>query len=531
MFAGILEIAADAIITVDEAQLIMHFNKGAEQIFGYAPDEVIGKPLETLLPERFRAAHPALVRGFGEGLESARRMGHRREIYGLRKSGEEFPAEASISKLKLPTGRTVYSAVLRDVTDRKRAEQDQRFLAEASAILASSLDYEATLAAVPRLAIPRFGSWCALALVTADDKLERIVAPHADPALAETLDAVMTRYPLHWDSPWLAVDVLRTGTPTMVPEVTEDWLNAHTEDAEHERLLRLVGASSLLSIPMIARDQVLGAITIGRGAGSAPFDEGDLALATDLAARSALAIDNARLYRTAQRATQARDVVLGIVSHDLRNPLSAIAMCASALRENPPDAASERLSLADTIYESTEWMQRLIQDLLDVAAIEARQLSLERQPEPAEAIVHRALATFERPASERGLRLRVEQIAPAPPAVHGDAERILQVLANLVSNAVKFTEAGGEIVLAAVPRETEVEFSVRDTGAGIPADDLPHLFDLYWHARRNARSRGSGYGLAIAKGIVEAHGGRIWVESAIGVGSTFRFTVPAAGGA
>ena len=529
MFAAILDIAADAVITVDEAQRIMHFNKGAEQIFGYAPDEVIGQPLEVLLPERFRAAHPALVRGFGAGQETARRMGHRREIYGLRKNGKEFPAEASISKLLLPTGRTVYSAVLRDVTDRKRAEQDQRFLAEASAILAASLDYEATLAAVPQLAIPRFGSWCALALVAPDDSLRRIVAPHSDPSLAAPLEEMMRRYPLHWDSPWLAVDVLRTGTPTMVSTVTDDWLEAHAEDPEHFRLLKQVGTSSLLSIPLIARDQVLGAITIGRAEGSPPFDEADLGLASDIAARAALAIDNARLYQTAQRATQARDVVLGIVSHDLRNPLSAIAMCASALRESPPEAATDRASLADTIYDSAEWMQRLIQDLLDVAAIEARQLSIERQREPVEPIVQRTRATFERPATERGVRLSVE-VLPGTPEVDGDAERILQVLANLVSNAVKFTESGGMVTVVAERSGAGVQFSVRDTGAGVPADDLSHLFNLYWHARRNARSRGSGYGLAIARGIVEAHGGRIWVESVVGEGSTFRFTVPAADG-
>ena len=528
MFASILEIAAEAIITVDEAQRIMHFNQGAEQIFGYAPDEVIGRPLEILLPERFRAAHPGLVRGFGAGQERARRMGHRREIYGLRKSGQEFPAEASISKLELPTGRTVYSAVLRDVTDRKRAEQDQRFLADASAVLASSLDYEATLAAVPRLAIPRFGSWCALALIAPDDTIGRIVAPHADAALAATLDEMMRRYPLHWDSPWLAVDVLRTGMPTMVSAVTDDWLEAHTEDPEQARLLRQVGASSLLSVPLVARDQVLGAITIGRVAGSPPFDDADLALAGDVAARAALAIDNARLYQTAQRATQARDVVLGIVSHDLRNPLSAIAMCASALRESPPESAADRGSLADTIYDSAGWMQRLIQDLLDVAAIEARQLSIERHREPVEPIVQRVKATFERPAEERDIRLVVE-VRPHTPEVHGDAERILQVLANLVSNAVKFTESSGTVSVLAEPAGEDVQFSVRDTGAGIPADDMSHLFDLYWHARRNARSRGSGYGLAIARGIVEAHGGRIWVESAVGKGSTFRFTIPGAG--
>lgn len=526
MFAGILEIAADAIITVDADQRIMHFNKGAEQIFGYEADDVIGEALEILLPERFRATHPALVRGFGAGEETARRMGHRREIYGLRRNGEEFPAEASISKLALPDGRTVYSAVLRDVTDRKRIEQDQRFLAEASTVLASSLDYEATIEAVPRLAVPQLGDWCALALAEPDDTIRRVVAPHADPALQDAFAGMMQRYPLDWDSPWLAVDVMRTGRPAVVTRVTDEWLDGRTVDAEHARLLRVAGLACVMSVPLVARSEVLGAITIARGQGRRPFDDADVALATNLAMRATLHIDSARLYLTAQRATRARDVVLGIVSHDLRNPLSAIAMCARALRESPPEAAADRESLAGTIHDSAEWMQRLIQDLLDVAAIEAGQLSIEQHAEPVDAIMERVRAMFARAADERNIALR-EEIGRELPDVAGDGERIIQVLANLVGNALKFTEAGGAVTLRAEGDDGFVRFAVADTGAGIPPEDLPHLFDLYWHARRNARSRGSGYGLAIAQGIVVAHAGRIWAESEVGKGSTFFFTIPA----
>ena len=526
MFASILAIAADAIITVDEDQRILHFNQGAEHIFLYAADEVIGQPLGMLLPERFRAGHPALVRGFGAGQETARRMGHRREIYGLRKGGEEFPAEASISKLVLPNGRTVYSAVLRDVTDRKRIEQGQRFLAEAGKVLAGSLDYEATLEAVPRLPVPQLGDWCTLVLVEPDNTIRRVVAPHADPRLHPTLTELMDRYPLDWASPWLPVDVMRTRRPSVVATVSNEWLAAHAIDAEHQRLLGLVGMSSVMSVPLLARDEVIGALTVARGALRAPFDDADAALAADLALRATLAIDSARLYQTAQSATRARDVVLGVVSHDLRNPLSAIAMCASALRESPGGPVTHTVELADTIYESTEWMQRLIQDLLDVAAMEAGRLSIERHAESVETIMQRVHATFQGPASARQISLR-DDVGPDVPDVHGDAERILQVLANLVANALKFTEPGGSVLVSAVPRNREVQFSVADTGPGIPAEDIPYLFDLYWHARRTARSRGSGYGLAIARGIVAAHGGRIWAESTLGQGSTFHFTIPA----
>jgi PAS domain S-box-containing protein len=527
MLAQILSIAADAIITVDETQRIMHFNQGAEQIFGWAAAEVVGRSLDVLLPERFRQAHGAHVRQFGAGVETARRMGHRREIFGLRKTGEEFPAEASISKLGLPDGRIVYSAVLRDVTERKRAEQEQRFLAMASAVLAASLEYEETLESVPRLAVPLLGDWCALAVVDPDESIRLIISPHTDPDRERELEQLERRYPHDRHSPWLSTTVLRTGQAELIEDVTDAWLDGRISDRNQQRVLRRLGLGTLLSVPVVAREQMIGALTMVRSDKRKPFDASDLALATDLALRVGLAIDSARLYLTAQRATRARDVVLGVVSHDLRNPLSAIAMCARTLRESEPGTAAGRRELAATIYESTEWMQRMIQDLLDVAAIESGRLSIEPQHERVGAILDHVSATFERPAAERQLLLLVENTSEGL-AIDGDAGRLLQVLANLVGNAMKFTEPGGTITVRAEGWDRTVLFSVTDTGAGIPSEHLSHLFELYWHARRNARSSGSGYGLAIARGIVEAHGGRIWVESVIGEGSTFLFTIPSA---
>jgi signal transduction histidine kinase len=420
----------------------------------------------------------------------------------------------------------VYSAVLRDITERKRVEQEQRFLAQASSTLASSLEVEATLVAVPALAVPVLADWCALAVLEADDTIHRVAAPHADPALASSLEELLRRYPLDWDSPWITVDVLRTGRPELVAHVSDEWLEARVVDAEHHQLLRQLGVDSLVSVPLMARERVIGALTMARTGTRRPFDEGDLAIARDLGLRAALAVDSARLYRAAQRATRERDVVLGVVSHDLRNPLSAIAMCATVLRESPPESAPERRVLADTIHESAEWMQRLMRDLLDVAAIEAGGLSLERREEDVGAIMQRLRSTFEHPAADARLTLGVD-VAPGARTIMADAGRVLQVLANLVGNAVKFTEPGGTVAVRAEPSGHDVRFSVADTGPGIPAEHLPRVFELYWHARHTGRRRGSGYGLAIARGLVEAHGGRIWVESTPGVGSTFFFTVPA----
>jgi signal transduction histidine kinase len=456
-------------------------------------------------------------------------MGHRREIFGRRKNGEEFPAEASIAKLLLPDGRHVYSAVLRDVTERKRADEGQRFLAASSAVLASSLEHEATIATVPTLAVPILADWCALDLAEADGAIRHLEAPHTDPARQAQLVELGRVHALHPDSPWPVIDVLRTGRAEMAEHVTDEWLESHAEGDAHLAALRAVGITSLVVLPLVARDRVLGALTLVRTDGHRAYDAADLALGRDFALRAALAIDSAELYRSAQRATRAREQVLGVVSHDLRNPLSTISMCARALLDGEPVAAEERRSRAATIDESAEWMHRLIRDLLDVAAIEAGRLSIERQPEDAGGIVHRVLTMFERDAAARDIALDA-RVTPGLRRVYADAERVLQVLANLVGNATKFTPAGGRVTVSADSDGDAVVFRVADTGPGIPREHLAHLFELYWHAQRNARSRGSGYGLAIANGIVAAHGGRIWVDSTLGAGSTFSFTIPADAG-
>ena len=528
LFEQILEIAADAIVTIDETQDIVHFNRGAEQMFGYAAAEVLGTPLNRLLPERFRAAHPAYVSGFGHSAETARLMGHRREVYGLRKNGAEFPAEASILKIQRADGRFLYTALVRDVTERKVGEQRQRYLADVSATLAGSLDYESTLASLIRLQVPVLADACVIDVVQESGALRRIAYAPAESPMAAPLATLAAHHAPTWDSPAVVIDVLRTREPALVAEVTDDWLEAHTDTPEEAELRRATGVRSLLIVPLVARDQVLGALTLMRATGER-YVEGDIPLAIDVASRAALALDNARLYRDARHATQARDEVLGIVSHDLRNPLSAIAMCSKALLDG---AAAEpdptRRELATAINESAGWMSRLIQDLLDVSTIEAGRLSVECGIEDVRGILERVVSMFVRMAAERGIELTVA-VDDDVPEIRADGERLIQAIANLVGNAAKFTARGGAIRLCARTRGADVEIDVEDTGAGIAADELPYVFERYWHKARGGSERGSGLGLAIAKGIVEAHGGRIDVRSTVGVGTVFTIIVPREG--
>lgn len=526
-FAGILEIAADSIISVDEQQRILHFNRGAELTFGYAAQDVLGQSLGILLPDRHRETHGAHVRAFGGAPETSRQMGERREIFGRRRDGSEFPAEASISKLGQVGGSRIYTVLLRDVTERKRHEEGQQRLAAAVAALGETLEVDATERSVVQLAIPWLADGALLDVLTGSHELRRVAPETGDPALDAALAAVAA-YPIDLDSPSRVVDVLRRGRTDVVPVVTDEWIEAHSADAEEFARNRAMGMGSLILLPLVAREHVLGVLKLFRRPGRPAYTEADRALAEELALRAAFALDNARLYATARQATHARDHALGVVSHDLRNPISAIGMSARALLATIPPEDPDRRDLVRNIMDSQDLTQRMIRDLLDVASIEMGRLSIERRIEPLGAILAQAVELFGREADDREITLALDPV-DALPLVNGDRERLVQVLANLISNALRHTDRGGRVAVRANVAGDDVIVAVQDTGSGIPASNLPLIFERYWTVRGNAPKGGTGLGLAIARSIVEAHGGRIWAESELGKGSTFRFTLRIAG--
>jgi len=237
---------------------------------------------------------------------------------------------------------------------------------------------------------------------------------------------------------------------------------------------------------------------------------------------------NARLYAEAREATRARDMVFRIVAHDLRNPLTRIGMAATLLGQGWLDDAESRNRQIEIIHRAVHQMDGLIQDLLDVARMQAGQaIPVEPDVVDPAGILAESVESHRALAEERRLRL-VTEVLPELPAVRADRDRLLQVLQNVIGNAIKFTPPGGRITIGARCEASEVVFTVSDTGPGVPPEDLPHLFDAFWQAER-AAAGGAGLGLAIAKGIIEAHNGSIWAENGRDQGATFHFSVPVAG--
>jgi signal transduction histidine kinase len=413
------------------------------------------------------------------------------------------------------------------VEDRLQREEAQHRLAAAVAQLGETLEVGVTERSIVQLALPWLADGAILNVVTGGSALRRLGAVTGDPVHDAAL-AEFASTPLDLDAPARVVDVLRTGRTELVADVDDEWIEAHSASDEEFGRVRALGMRTMLLLPLVAREHVLGVLQVFRIT-PRPYSEGERAIAEEIALRAAFALDNARLYETAQQATSARDHALGVVSHDLRNPISAIGMCARALLQSTPPEETARHELARTIVDSTELTQRMIRDLLDVASIEVGRLSVERRTESVGPILERAVGLFTGDAEDRGVALALEPATETFPAVTGDAERLVQVLANLIGNALRHTRRGGTVGVSARRGDGAVEFSVSDTGGGIPPQSMPLIFERYWTVKGNAPKGGTGLGLTIARGIVEAHGGRIWAESELGVGSTFRFTVPAAG--
>ncbi|MEP6621202.1 MAG: ATP-binding protein [bacterium] len=417
-----------------------------------------------------------------------------------------------------------YSDLARTSEAVREAERRARFLAEAGELLSSTLDAHEVLRELAQLAVPRIAEVCAADLLDGDGALRRIEIAHAlgsvivpatDPATKRAVDAASPAV-IRAMQDRSSQEAFRADTSGIADVARDDALAAE---------LSATGPYTHLVVPLVARDRVLGVLQFLLAA-SRPHAPEDLLFLEDLARRAALAVDNALLYGEAQRATRARDDVLAIVSHDLRNPLNTIQMSASFLLDvlAEPGADVPIIPQLEIIRRATKRANALIQDLLDVSRIDAGTLAVAHAETSAELLLTDAVLEQEPVVLAKGLVFE-HAWTGADVAVAADRSRISQVFSNLVGNAVKFTPAGGTVSLHGERRGGYVVFEITDSGTGIAEEHLPHLFDRFWQATQASRA-GAGLGLFIVKGIVDAHGGQVEIESTPGTGTTFRFTLP-----
>jgi PAS domain S-box-containing protein len=575
-FQALIAASPLAIFALDAQGQVRSWNAAAERLFGWSEREIVEGALPIVLEEEQEALvtlRDQVLRGVSfTDVEGRCRTRDGRLIDVLLSAAPIYRAGST------PAGMM---ALVADVTARKQAEENARrlhreqiarveaeetqqrfaFLAEVGSLLAASLDEATTLDRVARLAVPQLADACLIDLVGAAGRIERVAVAHVDPEQEPLLRQLQPGAGPERSLPEPAARVLESGHPLIIPDVSEKLLGAAPEDAERVQLIRALGIRSYLGAPLVARGHTLGAISFLTAGSGRRYGAADLALAEELAARAAIAIDNARLYAEVQKAGQAKDEFLAMLAHELRNPLAAIANASYVLDRIPPDdPQAERLRA--TIARQTDHLGRLVDDLLDVSRIQRGKIELRKSRVELAPVVRQAVEMVRPLVEGRGHLLAVE-LPGQPVFLDADPTRLEQVLANLLNNAAKYTEPGGRIWLSvqieemgartedgrrqttggrredegtALPTSvlrplSSVCISVRDSGMGIPPDVLPRIFDLFVQADRSLdRAQGGlGIGLTLVHRLVQLHGGSIEARSeGPGRGSEFVIRLPAA---
>ena len=431
--------------------------------------------------------------------------------------------QTSVSPLSDNNGNVIgVVGVGRDITKLHKAEEAQRFLAEASKELTTTLDYETTLQSVAHLAIPYLGDYCIIFALEDRGQIRRVAVAHTDPT-KESLLLELQKYSVNPNSQTPVAEVLRSGKSLLVREVSPSILEAIHYEVEDDRIFRELDPKSFVLVPLIARGRTLGAISFTFSESGRRHEESDLNLANDLAYRAALACDNARLYRKAQEANRIKDEFLAIVSHELRTPLNSILGWATMLRTRKFDETTTARAL-ETIERNARSQSQLIEDLLDVSRMLRGKLSLNFHPVDLVSVIEAATEAV-RPTAQTN-NIELELILPDSSClVYGDFNRLQQILWNLLSNAIKFTPSEGQVKVSlsqvmgegkeelAIPKYAQIQVS--DTGKGISSDFLPYVFDRFRQAdSTTTRSHGGlGLGLAIVRHLVELHKGTVSAAS------------------
>ena len=493
-----------------ESLRFLDVNEAAVRQYGYSREEFLSMDAGRLhAPEALGRLRQVLASG---GAELA-------ALRHLRRDGSLIDVEISTGDVQY-SGRPAVLVTVLDVTERKKADDRLRFLETAGRVLGALFEYEDRLESTARLAVPALADFCTIDVLREDGRLARAKAVHADPS-KEPLLAVEPYHPAPAES-GDGVAAALGGQAGLLEHASDEALRTGG-DAPPASL----GVRAVMRVPLAARGRMLGIMTLASTDPARRFTPEDLSLAAELAGRAALLLDNSRLFREAQEATCAREEILAVVSHELRNPLHAIVVLVDTLLQwLPSDSfrARERRQL-ESIHQVSRQMARLVQDLLDVTRIEGGHFSIRPGEEEVGSVLEESLESLLPVAEGEGVQLQV-QAGEGLPAAHADRQRIAQVLVNLVSNALRVTPRGGVVTVGVESSGSDLLFRVSDTGPGIPEDHLPRLFQRFWRPA-GATGLGAGLGLTIARGIVEAHGGRIWVETSP-QGSTFWFTVPAA---
>ncbi|WP_448267973.1 ATP-binding protein [Nostoc sp. DSM 114159] len=541
-YQELFDFAPDGYLVTDTFGIILEANRAATVQLNVLQRFLIGKPLLTFIAQ---SDHQA----FFNYLTQLRQLDRGGEWEVCLQPREKicFDVALTVVTVRNEKGEPVALRwLMRDISQRKHlelqrqqlfaneqaariaaeaAEKRSNFLAEASSVLASSLDYRTTLRSVAQLAVPTFADWCIVDVI--EDNLPIFTNPvivASEPGKQALLRELQQRYPISIDADYGPPKVLRTGQPELITNILESSLQERSSNEEHFSLLRRLEIKSQMIVPLLVRERKLGTILFASAQPERHYTTVDLEMAEELAQRAAFAIDNAQLYRQAQEANRIKEEFLAIVSHELRTPLNSMLGWVQLIRTRKWDEATTSKTL-ETIERNAKLQRKLIEDILDISRIVQGQIRLNIRKVDLVPIIQAAIEAVHPTSEIKDIQVEFD-LDSSVGQVMGDAERLQQVVWNLLSNAVKFTPNGGRVEVHLEQVNSNVQITVSDTGKGISPDFLPYIFERFRQAdSTTTRSdNGLGLGLAIVHHLVEMHSGTVCAVSE-GEGRGAKFTV------
>lgn len=528
----ILQHAADAITVQAADGSLVYANQAAARTLGFDSPEALLETPTTELMTRYalldEAGDPFPV----EQLPSRRALAGssvKPRVIRFRDLGSGNEHWSLVQAIPILDGSGAVRMVIntfQDVTKLKRTERRLRLLADVGAVLGRSVDYQQTLQELADLIVGDIADWCVVDVLDGDGRASRVAIAHADPAKRQVAEELQRHYPPDPNAPSGVHEVIRTGVPTLMTEVSAELLRTIARDDEHRRLLQEAGIASAVIVPLRARGEVFGALTLIGSPGRHRFSEPDLPLIEELARRAATAIDNARLLHDANEAIRLRDDFLAMASHDMRTPLAVILANLQLAGRRLADAnVDEPLAIQnlDAAERTTQKLAGLVGELMDISILRSGQpLPLSRAPVDLALVTQGTTEEYRRLDGDHDITTRLED------GVVGewDAVRIERVLRNVLDNALKYSPDGAPVEVTVRSEDGWAVLEVTDHGVGIPEEELPRLFEKSHRGSKARDLRGTGLGLAGSLAVVEQLDGSIAVRSRLGQGSTFELRLP-----
>lgn len=519
-YAAIIASSDDAIISKTLDGIIMTWNRAAEKMFGYTPEEAIGKHTTLTVPEQLHNEEEMIINKLRKGIH----IDHY-ETVRLAKSGRKIDVSLSISPIKNKHGKITGAAnITRDISERVRNEENLKFLSDVSKILSSSLDYQTTLQHIAELSVPHIADWCGVDIKT-DGGIQQLAVAHIDPKKVKWAKELNKKNPPDPNAPTGVPRVLRTGKAEFYPVITDQMLAEGARNEEELSILRKLKLFSAMIVPLIVNKETIGAITFITSDSGYNYTKADLTFALEIAKRAALAIENARLFQQEQSAVRLRNEFISVASHELKTPVTSLKMYTQVL-ERMCEKQGERdfHKYFEKIDYQISKLTVLINDLLNISKLQQGKLQLTKEPFDLNELVKDIVEEIQLTTDKH----RIQITGRLNKNVFADRYRMYQVFTNLLTNAIKYSPKANKIIVRLTPAEKAAVVSVQDFGIGIDKDQQEKIFDQFYRVTSSDAITypGLGMGLYISKEIINRHGGEISVKSVKGKGSQFIFTLP-----